>query len=68
MRVRAVGLWGCPDCDAPVGSACRPRGGKSAAKYHTPRFAECRSRPPSTADAITTHGHYSDPVTEGKNI
>ncbi|WP_435810673.1 zinc finger domain-containing protein [Streptomyces mirabilis] len=132
MRVRAVGLWECPDCDAPAGSACR-RGGKSAAKHHTPRFvfvpalreelevpvpadrhpgrawkqgpalavmpaprterpvrigysrtstarlelasrlealhrAECPSRPPSTADAITTHGHYAGQVTEGKNI
>jgi DNA invertase Pin-like site-specific DNA recombinase len=27
-----------PNCDAPVGSACRTRGGKTAAKYHTPRF------------------------------
>ncbi|MFD9069804.1 recombinase family protein [Streptomyces lasiicapitis] len=25
-------------CDAPAGSACRTRGGKTAAKYHTPRF------------------------------
>ncbi|CQR62616.1 recombinase family protein [Streptomyces leeuwenhoekii] len=28
----------CPNCDAPAGSACRTRGGKTAAKYHTPRF------------------------------
>ncbi|WP_078918124.1 hypothetical protein [Streptomyces sp. NRRL WC-3725] len=27
-----------PNCDAPAGSACRTRGGKTAAKYHTPRF------------------------------
>ncbi|MGY1439113.1 zinc finger domain-containing protein [Streptomyces reniochalinae] len=26
----------CPNCDAPAGSACRTRGGKTAAKYHTP--------------------------------
>ncbi|MEU9056696.1 recombinase family protein [Streptomyces sp. NPDC048384] len=25
-----------PNCDAPAGSACRTRGGKTAAKYHTP--------------------------------
>jgi hypothetical protein len=28
----------CLKCDAPAGSACRIRGGKTAAKYHTPRF------------------------------
>ncbi|MGW0652840.1 recombinase family protein [Streptomyces umbrinus] len=34
----AVECHDCPNCDAPVGSACRTRGGKTAAKYHTPRF------------------------------
>ncbi|MFF8691312.1 recombinase family protein [Streptomyces sp. NPDC015144] len=34
----AVERHDCPNCDAPAGSACRPRGGKTAAKYHTPRF------------------------------
>ncbi len=29
----------CPTCQAPAGSACRTRGGKTAAKYHTARFA-----------------------------
>ncbi|MEV6654850.1 recombinase family protein [Streptomyces sp. NPDC051219] len=33
----AVERHDCPNCDAP-GSACRTRGGKTAAKYHTPRF------------------------------
>ncbi|MCY0932339.1 recombinase family protein [Streptomyces sp. H27-H1] len=28
----------CPKCDVPAGSACRTRGGKTATKYHTPRF------------------------------
>jgi len=28
----------CPSCAAPAGSACRTRGGKTASKYHTPRF------------------------------
>ena len=28
----------CPNCDAAAGSACRTRGGKTAAKYHTSRF------------------------------
>ncbi|MEU2979915.1 hypothetical protein ABZ678_23645 [Streptomyces hirsutus] len=28
----------CPNYDAPAGSACRTRDGKTAAKYHTPRF------------------------------
>ncbi|MFE7356334.1 hypothetical protein ACFU8Q_24900 [Streptomyces sp. NPDC057543] len=28
----------CPNCDAPAGRACHTRGGKTAAKYHTPRF------------------------------
>ncbi|WP_127357408.1 recombinase family protein [Actinacidiphila soli] len=28
----------CPKCEAPAGSACRTRGGKTATKYHTPRF------------------------------
>ncbi|WP_444544907.1 zinc finger domain-containing protein [Streptomyces camponoticapitis] len=34
----AVEHHDCPNCDAPAGSACRTRGGKTAAKYHTPRF------------------------------
>ncbi|WP_367132207.1 MULTISPECIES: recombinase family protein [Streptomyces] len=34
----AVERHDCPNCDAPAGSACRTRGGRTAAKYHTPRF------------------------------
>lgn len=34
----AVERHDCPDCDAPAGSACRTRGRKTAAKYHSPRF------------------------------
>lgn len=34
----AVERHDCPNCDAPASSACRTRGGKTAAKYHTPRF------------------------------
>ncbi|MFI9187547.1 hypothetical protein ACIGXG_35695 [Streptomyces goshikiensis] len=34
----AVERHDCPNCDAPAGSACRTRGEKTAAKYHTPRF------------------------------
>ncbi|WP_127354013.1 recombinase family protein [Actinacidiphila soli] len=34
----AVERHNCPNCDAPAGSACRTRGAKTAAKYHTPRF------------------------------
>lgn len=34
----AVERHNCPNCDAPAGSACRTRGGKTAAKYHTSRF------------------------------
>ena len=28
----------CPKCQAPAGSPCRTRGGKTAVKYHTARF------------------------------
>ncbi|MGW2741859.1 recombinase family protein [Streptomyces sp. NPDC001450] len=28
----------CPKCDAPAGSPCRTRGGKTTTKYHTARF------------------------------
>lgn len=28
----------CPKCEAPAGSPCRTRGGKTATKYHTARF------------------------------
>ncbi|MFE0062660.1 recombinase family protein [Streptomyces sp. NPDC059003] len=28
----------CPKCEVPAGSPCRTRGGKTASKYHTPRF------------------------------
>lgn len=34
----AVERHPCPQCDVPVGSACRTRAGKTAAKYHTARF------------------------------
>ena len=34
----AVERQECPNCGAPAGSACRTRGGKTAAKYHTGRF------------------------------
>ena len=34
----AVERHDCPACGAPAGSACRTRGGKTTAKYHTPRF------------------------------
>ncbi|MEU9920029.1 recombinase family protein [Streptomyces griseoluteus] len=34
----AVERHDCPNCDAPAGSACRTWGGKTAEKYHTPRF------------------------------
>ncbi|WP_174557460.1 zinc finger domain-containing protein [Nocardia vaccinii] len=34
----AVEQHGCPNCDAPAGSACRTRSGKTAVKCHTPRF------------------------------
>ncbi|MFJ8745606.1 hypothetical protein ACIRL2_40380 [Embleya sp. NPDC127516] len=34
----AVERHDCPNCDAPAGSTCRIRGGKTAVKYHTPRF------------------------------
>ncbi|MFD8634305.1 hypothetical protein [Streptomyces sp. NPDC059533] len=28
----------CPKCEAPPGSPCRTLGGKTASRYHTPRF------------------------------
>jgi len=34
----AVERHQCPNGEAPAGSACRTRGGKTAAKYHTARF------------------------------
>ncbi|WP_443053618.1 zinc finger domain-containing protein [Streptomyces sp. NBC_00285] len=34
----AVERHDCTKCGAPVGSARRTRGGKTAAKYHTPRL------------------------------
>ncbi|MDH3039227.1 recombinase family protein [Streptomyces sp. TRM75561] len=34
----AVERSDCPNCEAPAGSPCRTRGGKTATKYHTPRF------------------------------
>jgi hypothetical protein len=38
QAVLVVERHDCPNCDAPAGSVCRTRGGKTAAKYHTPRF------------------------------
>ncbi|MEV7559613.1 recombinase family protein [Streptomyces sp. NPDC089795] len=45
----------CPSCDAPAGSGCRTRGGKTAAKYHTPASSSSPHsarnwRSPSPAD------------------
>jgi DNA invertase Pin-like site-specific DNA recombinase len=34
----AVERHECPTCEAPPGSPCRTRAGRTAAKYHTPRF------------------------------
>ncbi len=34
----AVERHPCPKCEAPAGSTCRTRAGKTAAKYHTARF------------------------------
>lgn len=34
----AVERHDCPNCSAPAGSPCRTRAGRTAAKYHTPRF------------------------------
>lgn len=34
----AVERHNCQNCDAPAGSACRTRGGKTVAKHHTSRF------------------------------
>ncbi|MFE5375710.1 recombinase family protein [Streptomyces mirabilis] len=38
QAAHAVERNDCPKCDVPAGSACRTRGGKTATKYHTPRF------------------------------
>ncbi|WP_216678517.1 hypothetical protein [Streptomyces sp. MNP-20] len=34
----AVGRNDCPKCEVPAGSPCRTRGGRTAPKYHDPRF------------------------------
>ena len=36
----AVERHPCPKCEAPAGSACRTLRGKTAVKYHTPRFVQ----------------------------
>jgi DNA invertase Pin-like site-specific DNA recombinase len=38
QAANAVERNDCPKCEAPAGSACRTRGGKTATKYHTARF------------------------------
>ncbi|KPC61835.1 recombinase family protein [Streptomyces chattanoogensis] len=38
QAANAVERHDCPQCEAPAGSPCRTRGGKTAAKYHTARF------------------------------
>lgn len=39
----------CPQCTVPAGSTCRTRAGRTAARYHTARFALV----PSLRDALT---------------
>jgi len=34
----AIERHDCPKCEAPAGSACRTRSGRTAARYHTARF------------------------------
>lgn len=38
QAANAVERNDCPKCEAPAGSCCRTRGGKTATKYHTARF------------------------------
>ncbi|MEV0702132.1 recombinase family protein [Saccharopolyspora sp. NPDC050389] len=38
QAANAVERQDCPKCEAPAGSPCRTRGGKTATKYHTARF------------------------------
>ncbi len=38
QAANAVERNDCPKCEAPAGSPCRTRGGKTATKYHTARF------------------------------
>jgi hypothetical protein len=38
QAANAVERSDCPKCEAPAGSPCRTRGGKTATKYHTARF------------------------------
>jgi DNA invertase Pin-like site-specific DNA recombinase len=38
QAANAVERHDCPKCEAPAGSPCRTRGGKSATRYHTARF------------------------------
>ncbi|MFE0358855.1 recombinase family protein [Streptomyces nigra] len=38
QAANAVERNDCPKCEAPAGSPCRTRAGKTTAKYHTPRF------------------------------
>jgi DNA invertase Pin-like site-specific DNA recombinase len=38
QAANAVERHDCPKCEVPAGSPCRTRGGKTATKYHTPRF------------------------------
>ena len=46
----AVERHDCPNCEAPAGSACRTRGGKTAAKYHTPALRPRPRAPRGTGD------------------
>ncbi|MGW3197215.1 zinc finger domain-containing protein [Streptomyces sp. NPDC001118] len=66
----AVEHHDCPNCDAPAGSACRTRGGKTASKYHTrassscPRCArnsKCRSPPTAAPAARGSRARRSPP-------
>ncbi|WP_443072915.1 zinc finger domain-containing protein [Streptomyces sp. S465] len=38
QAANAVERNDCPKCESRAGSPCRTRAGKTAAKYHTPRF------------------------------
>jgi DNA invertase Pin-like site-specific DNA recombinase len=55
----------CPQCAVPAGSTCRTRAGRTAARYHTARFALVPSLRDALTVAVPPDHHPGRPWTAG---
>lgn len=64
----AVERHPCPQCAVPAGSTCRTRAGRTAARYHTARFALVPSLREALTVAVPPDRHPGRPWTAGPEL